>query len=518
VDELKHKLVQGFARALGDDPERPSVQIEEYVRKGSGPLPGRARLLSWDANSIHGFVFDTTNATGIRGASVMLKSLGDKLLEGEAIGIDARQVLFAGGGLGMAVVGEKEYEAVIDGLHRLFAVDTLIATCSTTAVGLEAGIKSFSHQVQAADQEMRQQRAVTGAHAEPAVPFIALRCQVCGKRAASSRKLRRGNRERAECEPCFRRIEVGKKDRKGKEEAPDFDEIADRDGFFAVVYIDGNAIGKRIRKLSSPLDLARFSRTLMEVMNEAFNQEIERYGLQPQPGQEPRYQLPICAGDDLVAILPGEVAVPMTRDLMRRLENELDARPGFAGFGTAAGIAIGKATFPVRHLLDEAEALLDRAKQRVYQDQVRSAITFAVVTDGSPRAESAEVECWHRGKQTVFFSGLPYSLEEMEVFFARMGGFTRACIGRSQLYQVRRHARHGPEQLRNHILFQIGRHEDWQRLIIELADGDEQVLGDADRCLAQVLQSYGDRRVLDIGDMIELQGHWREPEQLEEGR
>jgi hypothetical protein len=507
VDKLKRKLIQGFALALGDDPGNP--QIETYVTTGSGPLPGRARLLAWDANSIHGFVFDTTNATGIRGASAMLRDLDEKLRGGKAIGIDASQVLFAGGGSGMAVVGEGATGEVIDRLHQLFARDTIIATCTAVAIDLEAGSQSFLDRVMAAEQEMGRQRALIGPNAEAGVPFFAMRCQVCGCRAASRQKRRLDDRLRAECEPCYQRIERGKGDR--KEEARGFEDIADRGGFMAVVYLDGNAIGKRLRKLASPLARASFSETLMDFMGRAFEQESKEYGLLPEKDQEPRYQLPICAGDDLVAILPGDVAVPMTRDLMQRLESELGAEPAFKDFGTAAGIAIGKATFPVRHLLDEAEELLDQAKKRVYQDQVRSAITFAVVTDGSPRAESAEVECWRRGKQTVFFSGLPYSLDEMGIFCKRMGRFTKARIGRSQLYQIRRHARHGPKQLRNHVLFQIGRHEDWQRLISKLAD-DETVIGDADRCMDQILWQYGDRRVLDIADMIELQGHWREPE------
>ena len=82
MEHLKGQLSKGFARALGvpvDD------AIRRYVEAGTGSLPGRASLLRWDVNSVHEFVFATTNPTVVRGASETLKGINATLGRGGMI-------------------------------------------------------------------------------------------------------------------------------------------------------------------------------------------------------------------------------------------------------------------------------------------------------------------------------------------------------------------------------------------------------------------------------------------------
>ncbi len=104
----------------------------------------------------------------------------------------------------------------------------------------------------------------------------------------------------------------------------------------------------------------------------------------------------------------------------------------------------------------------------------------------------------------------------MRTFSGRFGKIlAQAEVGRSQLYAVQRFAQAGPAQLRNHVLYQIGRREEWRQLVAQLAAEDDvvddSVIADKERCMAALVPIYGGREVFDLGDMIELLGHWQEP-------
>lgn len=536
--DLVAELRVGFERALGAAATGAEAAVAEYIASGKGTLPGSPRLLAWDANSVHAFVFDTANAAGVRGASQRLVDLDEELAGGGPLGLIPEQVLFAGGGSGVAVVAEEQAAPAMEGLHRRFAEQTLVATCSAVAIPLQAGEAIFGERMGRVGIELARDRLVTGPDPEPAVPFFAERCRVCGRRAAA-RSERRGFplRERFECEPCFRRIEAGKVGVAEEEEPTDYAHIADRggEGFLGVVYLDGNGIGRALTGLDSPLEYRRFSRALSRILPESFAEVARRFGLRQEatagagtPRKGHAYQRPICGGDDLVAILPGEVAVPFTRDLIARLEEAADADSALrgVGLGASAGIAIGKVRFPIRQLVAEAEALLKVAKRRVYAGEEgrreRDALAFAVVRDGAQRADSADPERWARGEGDLHLSGSPYTLEEMQLVSRRLAAFRQAEIGRSQLFALRRVATTGRAQLRSHLLYQVGRREEWRALVRELAQ-DGSAVGDSgrssesdpvldpDRCLALLLPTYGGRRTCDAADLIELLAHWREP-------
>ncbi|HEX4960329.1 MAG TPA: hypothetical protein VF173_05795 [Thermoanaerobaculia bacterium] len=515
---LEKDLLEGFSKALGVPSD---VALRAYVLEGRGRPPGHGRLLAWDANSIHAFVFDTTNATGIRGASDVLRSIDDDLRKGAELELLKGQVLFSGGGSGLAVVAEHEVAHCMETLHRIFAERTWIATCTAADVALAAG-EGFNERVRAVGRALSRSRILNGPDAEPAVPFFVERCAVCGRRAAAHKPKRGEDRtERLECQPCYDRIKQGKKNVHFQGEPSDFKDIADGggEGFYAAVYLDGKGIGKTIASLQSPLKYATFSRAIDSVLKRSFAEIASSYGLvEDGGGRAGGYQLPICGGDDVVAILPGEVAVPFTRDLLSRLEKAAEADPDLADkkIGAAAGVAIGHSKYPIRHLLAEAEALLGIAKRRAYEEdgpETRSALSFAVVTDGSPRAETVEPERWARGKDELLLSGRPYSLTEMETFSRRFRILRdeKWKVGRTQLYALHSHAVLGSRQLRNHVLYQIGRREEWQGLTVALGGGEKELLRDPDRCEAQFAPEYGQRRVFDVADMIDLLGHWREP-------
>jgi hypothetical protein len=524
-------LVIGFTRALG---VAPNDQIRRYVSEGQGAIPDGACLLAWDANSVHGYVFDTTNATCIRGASARLRGIDDELLRGGRLGVSREQILYSGGGSGMAVMSRARAEASEAILHRAFAEMTLVGTCTTAVVKLE-GEESFRGKIEEVFRTLSRNRFLSSPDAEPVVPFFAERCRVCGRRAASRLAARiTAPAGRLECESCYQRIQTGSQSRRFEREPSDFQDIADapEGGFYAVVYVDGNGVGRLLSELKKPIEYASISRAIDHLLGTAVRGLARRYDLasvEEEDDGEPasrrrragRYQLPICGGDDLVAILPGKVAVPFARDLLKAIQEGADASPTLRGarLGAGAGVAISHVKFPVRHLLSEAESLLKLAKQRVYRDrgEVRSALSFAVITDGSPRAESMRLERLEDGEPgAVLLSGRPYSLDELESFSDRFRAFRGTSLGKSQLYALLRSAHGGPAQLRSQILYQIGRRQEWRTLVEALSAAREGVLENADACVEAVVPRYGGQAVFDIADMLDLYDHWQEATKVSE--
>ena len=414
-------LVSGFQAAGAR-----AADLEKWVRTGKGEVEGDAQLVSWDANSIHAFVFSTTNASGIRGASDYLAEIDASLRSGVELGLSPSQILFAGGGSGMAVVEEAQVSGVAEALHKFFARKSLIATCSVGSVPLAGG--RFHEQIAAVSREMTRSRLEIGPDPEPFVPFFAERCRVCGQRAAAKTQPRANDPARLECLPCHRSVNRGKID-KGKRgeksvEEQSFQEIADREegGYYAVLYADGNGVGNIIQTLCSPWQYARFSYLLDYLVSQSFDAIVERYGLKKETGDlgtKRAHQKAICAGDDIVAIVPGEIAVPLARDLLKDFEERVAARPvhpdldtsdlDLTGLALSAGVTMAQVRMPVRHLLQEAEELLKRAKSRHYSRPDRSiglsSLDFSVLRDGSPRAEVPEelesVVAWSLAKNPL---------------------------------------------------------------------------------------------------------------------
>lgn len=520
------RLVDGFSRAIEQGPDE---SLRRYVEEGVGRISSQAQLLAWDANSIHSFVFDTPNATAIRGASRILEGIDAKLSKGQAIGLHPSQILFAGGGSGLAVATQSQARDAIEGIHRLYASDTGIATCSAALVPLFRGRETFSERVDAAHRALTKDRIERGPDAEPDVPFFAARCRVCGRRAAAEMVPRGGTGDpRPECGPCRRRIEVGKISRESEKEHSDFSHLADRAGY-ALIYLDGNGIGRAISELKAPHRYYGFSKALLEMVRDVFEKTAADFELRSEDDQDEsksRYHLPICGGDDLVAVVPARVSVPLARTLLSRLQEHADdsAQLKESSFGAAAGVAIGHSRFPIRHLLVEAQALLKSAKKRVYRDKARSALSFAVIDDGSPRAESMDAERWREDRPKLLLSGRPYTLDQMMEYSRRLEVLKEAKLGRSQLFALQRKARAGKAQLRNHILFQVGRQEGWRTLIRDLAKEGERAWMDEECSLRQFLIRDRDRlqkrdlEIFDLPDILELMNRWRDipPQQGED--
>lgn len=501
------KLTDGFAKALGGR----SPELEAYVESGNAHIPEGAELLIWDVNSVHDYVFDTGNAAVIRGASEDLKKLDRSIKDGEVLDPTTCHVIYAGGGGGVAVVMAESRDAASRALHRCYAERTLVATCTVASAPLLA--EPFGRQIQRLRGVLAQKRTRIGPDAEASIPTLARRCRICGRRAAALAPERtRGPRD--ECLPCYNRLERGKRG-KDPDEADGFESIAGPSRKLGVVYLDGNGIGDTFAQLRSPWAYRQFSQALDQLTEKILGKIKGDYRL-----DESRYQNPIAGGDDIVLIVPGDRALPLARDLLKAFvrdaaKNEvLRTCAPDRTVGAAVGVALGKMKLPIRHLINEAEDLLKKgAKKRIYSSERPStALDFNVVDDGSTRRSFAKAPRFEkRPDGSLAFSAKPYTLEEFQTFTERREVLLK--LATSQRHALRQVGELGPNQTRNHVLYQIGRHETWQAVARELAgDGSADPTVDPDVAMACFIHDYGSPNdklfTLDVGDVLEVEGYW----------
>lgn len=189
----------------------------------------------------------------------------------------------------------------------------------------------------------------------------------------------------------------------------DIGELAHRSGYFAMIYADGNRMGNAIQQRlqqgsNEPAAYREFSEQLVKIMEHAtFNalietvplsrtklpgathamstplreftsqQMVEKYQKEP----ETRYILPfeilLLGGDDLVLMLPPELALPFSLSLQKHFKSEVKRQFGqekesaIHHMSLGVGMVIAPYTTPIRRLFVNAEALLNSAKRKAFE-------------------------------------------------------------------------------------------------------------------------------------------------------
>lgn len=190
----------------------------------------------------------------------------------------------------------------------------------------------------------------------------------------------------------------GKKQDAGKdlklEDELDIKDLTGKNDWIAIVHIDGNGLGKVVQQLGK--DRKKFYQfsTLLDqattkAANEAFKVIEEAHGFSYN-------KLPICpvvlGGDDLTAIIRGDLALPYAKKFITEFEREtsqgemkaLLSKANMNKLTACGGIAYIKASFPFYYGYKLAEELCHAAKtdaKAINKENVPSCLMFHKVQD-----------------------------------------------------------------------------------------------------------------------------------------
>jgi hypothetical protein len=385
-------------------------------------------LVVVDTPGIKQFVFGTDPLAEIRGASAIL----DRLNRNETKEIlreqlrrqnaDLDRTIYANGGTGQFVVEAETDSIVLDalaGLSRHYRAETggEVRIAFGLAELAEEGGPGLPYQeaARAAYDQLRARREMEFAWRTPALLPLVKECESTSHLPAQLVERWGGEPKLLSRASSLKRQEVRERHQDrwsewmewltSQDEWPDpskwrnlqcndIEEIghrARRRGYVALIYADGNAMGRLVQELDSAETCGAFSklvddgirRACFEALGKVCGAEIQKNRTAlAAPNWGELHQLPadilLLGGDDLLVLLPADRALPFAELVAVRFEeltreeivscpvptvrSFFEDRVGTRGLTLSFGVAIARASYPFFLLLELAEQLLRNAK------------------------------------------------------------------------------------------------------------------------------------------------------------
>jgi len=487
--------------------------VDEMEARQAGGLA----LLSGDADKIKDYVFESAKLPEIRGGSQILEDLNSKGISKvfRSLGlpdtfIDDEQspgciAYMAGGGL-LAVVPSKMADKLCEDIEELYPKETGAATISCVYQELPLD-RDFGEGMRLQGLLLRRRK-----QEKEARPFfdtlpVMRRCESCGIRPAQ--EIEEWPELRHLCWVCHKKAERGR-GRKGKkkwtdkfegflkrdadapetrqylaglaikelqqvEGAHDIGEIAAasrRGRYVGFIYADGNGIGRQIEHSRSLQEYRQKSRMLLKEMRLAVYDALRRHlrihrdveretdGAKKKVDIHP-FEIITIGGDDVLLIVPGDVALLIALDICQTFERELTQSGLFDKPAMSAGVVIADANNPVYFMRDLSEQLLKSAKQRSAEERCGSTVDFLVLKSQSmldcslKSARGRPPLQWYDNSNEIRrLTARPLTLEEARRLIRTTQVLQREGFSRGQLIELRQMLRLGRPEATLHYLYQ----------------------------------------------------------------
>jgi len=442
-----------------------------------------------DAPGIKDYVFGTDRLVEIRGASALLDDLNRNRTAPflrERLGGASVDCVFSNGGSGQFLLkgAREEVEGALEALRGLYRRESrggvrLVYGLADLSSGDYPGALKTAH--------LSLKRAKEEGGFEDCGPLHAgyLReCDSCSGCAARITRYGSGEGPKLLCEVCARKEDAGRErglwkglvdlwaergesaDEAWKARPGDFQVVGEacraRRGYAALVYADGNAMGRLVKSIRTAEDYRFFSTavddSIREACYEALYENHAVYDAFKSGGTVPADVL-LLGGDDLLVVLSADAAPRFALDAARKFEEKTRERfassPFFSrklqgnGLTISLGIAFGRSHTPFSILLGQAEELLKSAKAAgslraadsvekndssvsTYIDY-HLASRFNQVEVGRCRRTHLEIR---EGSAPLFLYRKPYSLEDWEILLHCGRELARVKMARSRLKRL----------------------------------------------------------------------------------
>lgn len=375
-------------------------------------LKSKEVLAMYDVRGIQNYIFRTNKIKEIIGASMIveniildglrsvIKQLGAEeskyLTNWEEDDPDAfltdpdirMQVLFIGGGNAYALFRKGEE---CERFNRKLAKYMLEHTYSLQlSVAVIEKTESYSHDYEEINLRLREIKAtMPSSRPMGAFPFMAVDTVTGFPVVAES-----PYKDRYVCRESLLKLEQCKQNQEAEENL--LDNMVTKKGnnsFLAIVHIDGNNMGKRIKKIMENKDnysdairtMRVISKNLKDSFGEAFDDMgsyIDRRSSHVKAGTKNKlYRKLILAGDDITFICNAMIALDAVKEFLKRISGKVMYREQGKteeenllayGLSACAGIAFSNSHFPFSDAYEVAEACCKSAKERAKKKERRA--------------------------------------------------------------------------------------------------------------------------------------------------
>jgi len=349
--------------------------------------------------SIKKYVFATDRLKSIRGASALLAHLNHEkflmdILNNDSLLTDIKCISAGGGAAQFVVTGTK-----LDIENKMNELSNVIARKTGNGLTMIYGKARYSQEDYSLARRLAIYESNRKRDEEPVLSTSLIHTGYARECDDCSQIINKENTSPETallCNVCQEKIHFNNTAKKGLwidfstflqnskgiriNKSIDFTDIGkhckSRHNYTAVVYADGNSMGKIIQQIKSPDEFTFFSQTIENAIEESCFEalyktysEIYQHPLSSFPGE-----ILLLGGDDLIVYLTADMAFPFALDVASRFQQKtkksFDCNEGAffkeltggEGITISLGIAYGKVNTPISMLLNQAESLLQSAK------------------------------------------------------------------------------------------------------------------------------------------------------------
>jgi CRISPR/Cas system-associated protein Cas10 (large subunit of type III CRISPR-Cas system) len=342
--------------------------------KGSEPDAYQFALVSGDADRISKFINESLRLPDLNARSELIKAATEAAYEFVAGDLGPECVLFASGGSLLVLSPVSSAGKISEGIKKNFEEATHGSVTITVTYTTDSGgsfMQNFSKVWGAAMDKMRHQKADRLILPNVSVPEGVQPCDACKVRPATRPDPLRilpidaSPRPEALCDVCWEMRQKGK--------GAWIEDLKDANNMVGFVRADGDGVGRifagklfrDMNKSSTPSRISTASGLLHRICEEELKAVVS--------AQSPSNRIIFAGGDDLLALVPGELALKVAKEVATKFYQSM------AGACTmSAGVSIFNYQLPVYAGLEAASKLLRRAK-----DEGKNRVAFAVLSGTS---------------------------------------------------------------------------------------------------------------------------------------
>lgn len=403
-------------------------------------------IVVFDTDRIKEYVFATNKLKEIEGASAILNYLNQVRMEEEVrrvCGNNNFTKIYADGGGAAFEVPDGEEEKVITAVKELYARETnggaSITGVKYQMVGSNYNFREISEAIRREKEtKLAERRINEGSVSQVSLPHMRF-CDSCGINYATEVIKNPDSKEEEEwlCPVCLKKrnflaSSVGVKSLdetirqsmvtcKDTPIAQSFDDIASKgslskDGYLAIIYADGNGIGKKMEEIKSIHELKSFSEKMNKAMYNAVANAIEDTLNNAKKFEKLPFKVLLLAGDDLVLSINADLAFPVAVKIAENFEKATN-------LSLSIGMVISHKNFPFKQALNYATSLLSYTKKKraeinvLQQKSVDSMISFITLASAIPLSPNKYFNDYLSVKKNgkVFrLTAQPYTINQMQ--------------------------------------------------------------------------------------------------------
>jgi len=383
-------------------------------------------LIGGDADRVSVYINRSLRLPDLRAGSEMVKKATDEVARVIRERLGPECVIFAGGGNFLALSPSFMADELMCELESRFE-ELMEGELGITVRKMVGSGEKFKEEFGGIWASLRGEVRVGKMKKLIEVPQSIVEnrlCDICGLRPATHedplRLLPYDARPRFErlCDVCFKRRDMGR-----RLSGPTMlDELADDNGYVAVIRADGDGIGEifsgerlsEYGKRSTPSRLAFFSRYVNEVCERELRDVASKYG-----------SVIYAGGDDILAIIKGKYGFDCAFQIREKFEELMHGRVTIS-----VGLVVIKKVFPIYVALEVAEQLLKNAKRQEGKGSIDFSVVYQVGVTRDDVSFESRMELRRKG-----LTHRPYKWADFERFLKLLKSL-RAGTATSQLRRV----------------------------------------------------------------------------------